>query len=177
MARRSAMEPLFLRSRLYQYNSTLVHIARYAIAPQPDWNGYRPTYGRMSEPTPDQERQEASTRRAFAADRPLDVAMIDALKRFITDATRRRVKVSFFVSPGALPYDLTDNASFRTIEGIARERGVPLYDFRNHPQFLRRFELFYDSGHLNDQGASRLPGLVARALRQQMAEDAFWTVH
>ena len=46
IAGRSSRE-FFLQSKLYQYNSTIVHVLRYAIAPQPDVNGYRPDYGVM----------------------------------------------------------------------------------------------------------------------------------
>ena len=152
---RSRFEEVFLQSRLYQYNSTIVHVIRYAISPQPDWNGYRPDYGMMDTPTAEEERNEVAVSRSFRANRDLDPVMVDAMERFAADARRKGVRVFYFVSPGALPYDLDGNASFRKAEDIAHEAGVPFFNFRNHPGFLRQYSLFANSGHLNDAGARR----------------------
>ena len=166
---RSSLERLFLWSKLYQYNSTLVHVLRYAISPQPDWNGYRPDYGVMDPPTPEQERREVEAREAFRAGRKLDPVMVDAMDRFAADAIRKNVRVFFCVSPAALPDDLLRNESFRKITAIADRWQVPILDFRNDSLFLRQYSLFTDSGHLNDAGARRYSRLVADTIRDQLA--------
>ena len=165
---RSNLETLFLQSKLYQYNSTLAHVIRYWVSPQPDSNGYRPAYGVMRAPTAEEEREEAATGRAFRANRKLDPVMIEALKRFSEDALRKNIHIFFFVSPGALPYDAEDNASLLKIKAIADETGVPLFDHRNDPGFLRNYMLFYDSGHLNDNGARLYSRMVAETIRQHL---------
>lgn len=166
---RSPLERFFLWSRLYQYNSTLVHVLRYAVSPQPDWNGYRPDYGVMGAPTLEQERREVEAREAFRAGRKLDPVMVDAMERFTRDAIEKKVKVFFCVSPAALPNDLQRNHSFREIMAIADRWRVPTLNFRNDPLFLRNYSLFTDSEHLNDVGARRYSRLVADTIRDQVA--------
>jgi len=155
----------FLRSKLYRFNSTFVHVVRYWISPQPDWNGYRPNHGVMSQPTEAQEQREISMGLAFQSGRSLDPMKVDALARFAEDAARRGVSVFYFVSPGAIPGDLRRSGSFREVEAVAARCRVPLFNFRNHPGFLRRYELFADSGHLNDRGSRHYSKLVAEAIR------------
>jgi hypothetical protein len=166
---RSSLERLFLRSKMYQYNSTVVHVVRYAISPQPDWNGYRPAYAVMDVPTVEQERHEIAARHTYAADRKLDPVMVDALERFAADATRKNVRIFYFVSPGALPYDLERNASYLKIKAIADQSNTPFFNFRNHPEFVRHYAWFEDSGHLNDVGARRYSKLVADTIRDRLA--------
>ena len=132
---RSSLERLFLWSKLYQYNSTLVHIVRYAIAPQPDWNGYRPDYGVMDAPTPEQERREIEASESFRAGRKLDSVAVHAMERFAADAIRRKVRVFFCVSPAALPDDLLQNDSFREITAIAKRWQVPLLELPGRFRF------------------------------------------
>jgi hypothetical protein len=166
---RSCLERFFLQSKLYQYNSTIVHVIRYAVAPQPDSNGYRPDYGVMVAPTVEEERDEAAAVQRFRSNRKLDPVMVDAMERFATDAIRKNVRVFYFVSPGAIPYDLESNASYRRIESIASQAHVPFFNFRNHPDFLRQYVLFADSGHLNDAGARRYSRLVAETIKDRLA--------
>jgi hypothetical protein len=168
---RSSLERYFLWSKLYQYNSTFVHVVRYAVAPQPDWNGYRPDYGVMDTPTPEQERRENEASEAFRAGRKLDPVMVDAMERFAADAIRRNSRMFFCVSPTALPSDLQRNESFRRISAIADRWHVPLLDFRNDSRFLRQYSLFTDSEHLNDAGARRYSKLVAGTIKARLAEN------
>lgn len=172
LERRSLWERLFLHSRLYQYNSTLAHVVRYWLAPQPDYDGYRPEYARMTRPTQDQERRELEASRAFREQRALDPVMMASLNRFATSAARRGSLVFFFVSPGALPYDMEGNESLREAEATAKRLGVLFCNFRNHREFLRKYELFADSGHLNDEGARRYSRLVAEVIRRTLAGNA-----
>ena len=171
--RRSLLEELFLQSKLYQYNSTIVHVLRYAIAPQPDVNGYRPDYGVMAEPTAKQERDDFAQNLRFRTNRSLDPVMVDALERFAADARRKNVKVFYFMSPGALPYRFEGSASSRKIEEVVGQAGIPFFNFRNHAEFLRHYALFADSGHLNDAGARLYSKLVADAIRAHLGVGAF----
>jgi hypothetical protein len=167
---RSRLERLFLWSKLYQYNSTFVHVIRYAISPQPDWNGYRPAYGAMEPPTVE---DEIAARGTYTVDRKLDPVMVDALERFAADAMRKDINIFYFISPGALPEELERNASFLKIRAIAAQSNIPFFNFRNHPEFVRNYSLFYDSGHLNDLGARRYSKLVADTIRDRLAARTF----
>jgi hypothetical protein len=166
---RSSLERVFLRSRLYQYNSTFVHVVRYAVSPQPDWNGYRPSYGAMAALTAEEEGAEIAATRAYEANRKLDPIMVDALERFGADAIRKNVRIFYFVSPVVLPDDLERNASFLRIKAIVDQNNIPLFNFRNHPEFVRNYSLFNDSQHLNDVGARRYSKMVADAIRERLA--------
>ena len=127
----------------------------------------------MDEPTADDERNETAASLGYRADRALDPVMVDALEQFAADARRKNVTVLYFVSPGALPYDLDSNASFRKIAEIVEHADIPLFNFRNHPAFLRQYALFADSGHLNDAGARRYSMLVADTIRGLLTPRAF----
>jgi hypothetical protein len=168
---RSNLERLFLESKLYQYNSTFAHVVRYAVSPQPDWNGYRPAYEAMNAPTVQEEQDEIATSRAYRAGRNLDPVMVDALERFHSDAVRKNVRVFYFVSPGALPGELERNASFLKIEAIVNQAKIPFFNFRNHRDFVRNYALFSDSWHLNDAGARRYSKLVAETIRSCLATE------
>jgi hypothetical protein len=166
---RARFERLFLYSKLYQYNSTLVHVIRYTVAPQPDWQGYLPDFAVMDAPTKEQERDEIEAGRTSVAGRKLDGVMVDAMERFATEAKRKNIMVFYFVSPSALPSNLGGNVSFRKIEAIVEHYRIPFFSFRNDPAFTHHYSLFSDSEHLNDVGARLYSKLVADTIKRHLS--------
>lgn len=166
VALKSRFEKVKLLSRTYPYNSTIVHIARYWIAPQKDYNGYRPLYGNMppslierfSAPAPEPLRRPVQKKR-------LDDTFVAALNDFIEKARGAGAGIAFVISPMYLTADLGANESYARITEIAADHAVPIFDYSSDPRFLGRHSLFRDEGHLNNEGALLFSSLAAGELK------------
>ena len=149
-----------LLSRTYQTNSTIAHAARYFLAPRPDDNGYLPLHSTMDEPTADviEERRTSASR-----EREIDERFVSSFEEFISVLEDRDVELIVVVSPEAVRIDRseTNYESFETMRSIAEENDVPFLDFTNDDAFVEQYHLFYDTSHLNDDGARMFSKLVA----------------
>jgi hypothetical protein len=149
-------EYLKLYLQLYRYNSTLVHILRYALAPQYDDHGYRPLQGRMK---PLEEKLGKENGDHYKGD-PIDPHFVDAFRAFIQRGKERGIAMIFVVSPILNGGDYSEDASFQQMEAILKEEGYPLYNFMNDERFYYQHELFNDRAHLNDDGARLFSKIV-----------------
>jgi len=160
LALESPWARIFLTSRLYRYNSTVVHILRYGLSPQPDEKGYRATFTRLTEP----DRPEAPPAPAPRA-RRIDENLMTALDRFVANARDHRVPLVLAISPN-LVYDAhLDEVAVQRIRSIASRYEIPLLDAMNDPAYIGRYDLFADAGHLNDVGARLYSRSVAQKIR------------
>jgi hypothetical protein len=159
-------EKFFLLSRFYQYNSTLIHIFRYWIAPQPDQKGYRPLSKNENLPLQDRKLNKTPILSPVQNTRKINRDFYSALENFIKNAQNKHVKVIFVISPN-LDYSQNqlDN-SFITILKLAGKYSVNVFDFTNDSTFLNKPALFYDRSHLNDFGAHIFSELVSQKIRQ-----------
>jgi hypothetical protein len=161
LALKSEATRFFLLSKLYQYNSTIAHVLRYWLAPQPDQNGYRGNFIQLAKPA------EAAPRRVPIS-LPIDKNLVDALARFIRNAQTRGVRLVFVVSPALVPEDDTTEDSLAKTRALADEFGVKIFNFAGDPAFAGRYELFADGGHLNDAGARLFSKMVADRIREEI---------
>jgi len=171
LALKSGLTKYFLKSKLYQYNSTIVHVVRYWLAPQRDRKGYQATFVQLPRPAQtvqDQGREvrQPPVRRA----RPFDKNLLAALEQFVLNAKRKNTRLVLTISP-TLEYDsgAADDAVAK-IRFIANNYGIKLYNYINDPDFLGHYELFADSGHLNDPGAKLFSKIVAAKIKEEFPE-------
>lgn len=133
----------------YRNNSTIVHILRYYVAPQKDYSGYRPLFGKMSVP---ENLSKIDLKGEYSSDE-IDMSFVFLLEQFIDSAKNKNVDLVFTISPKPIPLDLQHNKSFQKIKDIAKKKDVPLYDYHKSPFFIGKYELFHDASHLNNKGA------------------------
>lgn len=75
-------------------------------------------------------------------------------------------KMVFVVSP---TYGQTTTAeAFEVVYDICRKNDIPFLNYMNDPRFLGRDDLFYDRGHMNDNGAREFSSIVASDILTQV---------
>lgn len=152
---------MFFKS--YRTNSTIVHIVKYFISPQKDYNGYRPLQGTISV---DRMNKLLKTSSKYNVNKGVfDVNFINALHEFINLSKRNGIDLVFVLSPSLVADRYGDNESFKLIADIASESGVSIIDFEKNNQFSRQNHLFNDLSHLNDLGANLFSSLLVDELR------------
>jgi len=148
---------LFFKS--YTANSTIVHVIRYAAAPQIDYKGYRPLYGKL---TPELAVSDNGDNR----EEVIDQNFIDALRTFITNAKMKNIELFFVTSPSYFEKVHKKNGSFDKIKEIAANETIPLINFYNAKEFISKNELFHDLSHLNKDGATIFMKLLSERIKE-----------
>jgi hypothetical protein len=167
---KSRLTKYALKSKLYQYNSTIVHVLRYWLSPQEDRKGYRVTFVQLPRPAQTIKEGGEAQPPPVQRTRPFDKNLIAALEQFVINAKRRNILLVFTFSP-TLEYDGTStDGAVNKIRSIADSYDIKLFDYINDPHFLGRYELFADSGHLNDPGARLFSKMVADKIRAEFPE-------
>ncbi|XMO86142.1 hypothetical protein AAFN75_15235 [Algibacter sp. AS12] len=137
--------------KAYQYNSTIVHVLKYKVAPQFSEKGYRALKEEM---TPAQlvSYKQHPPKKIYTEE--MEPIFVQLLKDFINEAKTHNVKLIFVSSPKLIERDLSKNKSFTTIKAIAKSEGVPFYNYLNSKDYINKLDLFWDPSHLNDKGAT-----------------------
>lgn len=152
---------LFFKS--YTANSTIVHVIRYAAAPQIDYKGYRPLYGKLK---PAQAVSDNDEKR----EEVIDQNFIAALETFATNAKMNNIELFFVTSPSYFKKKYKTNDSFNKIQEIATNERIPLINFYNAKEFLSKKELFHDTSHLNKEGATIFMKLLSERIKELRAK-------
>lgn len=160
-----SLNSMFLDLKLlfksYQTNSTIIHMLRYFVAPQKDYQGYRPLYGQVENTDNEPQPEEGS----------VDPNFVTALQQFITNAREKNIKVLFLISPTIHHIDYSDNESMNMIKEIASAENVPMYNFIDDPFFQGKPRFFNDPIHLNDEGARLYSEKIAALIKEEVLDD------
>lgn len=170
LALKSRFSKYYLKSKLFQYNSTIVHVVRYWLAPQKDINGYQATFVKLSKPVESAQGQQETPQIAPIRPRPLDKNLVASLEQFILNAKSRNVRLVLAFSPTLEYTSIEANDSVKEIQSIADKNGIELMSFINDREFIGHYELFADGGHLNDPGARLYSKKVADKIKQEFPE-------
>ena len=146
---KSPYEKYKLISKIYPYNSMLFAIGagntelnknrEYTT----DENGYVPLNSKWA--------KELATE-SFYTKYQLDSEKINIFNSFVRDCVNSKIKLLIFVSPAYVKTEYED-PSIEIIKKIAKEFNISFYSFANNSFFLNNRDLFYNPGHLNDEGA------------------------
>lgn len=143
-------------SQAYRYNGKALQIVSDAFHPQQhDILGYRPLQGSMSyspKITPDKATSEE-----------LEPLKRHYLIRLIQDCKNRGIKLVFMISPTYGHY--WKSPFYDSITSLCKENGVPFFYYENDPEFITNKNLFKDSSHLNEKGATKYTNVVIERLR------------
>jgi hypothetical protein len=156
-----------LRSKLYRFNSTIVHVVRYWLAPQKDRQGYQATFVEVPRPAADQPVAPVDRPAAGRRPRTFDPNMFAALEQFIRNAQTHRVDLLLTFSPTLYRSAASHREAIDKLSALAGRLGVRLISFIDDPDFLGRHELFADPEHLNDRGARLLSKKLAAQIRAE----------
>lgn len=155
LEQRGFWEQFFVLSKLYTYNSTLVHLLKYSFVPQEDFNGYLPM-------------EKVSTKSFTEADQKKNrpdfettETQLALLEQMVQEAQEKGAEVIFVVSP-ILAGDWIHSAA---VEALAQKYNVPYWNYSLDERFVLNNELFGDQSHLNHQGATLLSQDVSHRIK------------
>jgi len=172
---KSKVDYLILNLNSYKYNSTIVHILKYFLQPQYVQKGYNPLYGKLL-PT-DVNLQLILKQNPIKESELIDVNFVNAFNRFIKTATTNNIKIFFVLSP-KIDGPQIKNESSEMIKEIISKNNLPLIDFSSDKNFTRKYELFNDVGHLNNDGATLLSSLLSDSIYNKInADNIFHSSH
>jgi len=154
-----------LAFKSYRFNSTIVHIAKYALQPQKDWKGFMPLKEGMS--GPDDKKLLGIPNSAFVTSSDeIDTNFVNAYENFITAALAAGSKLAIVVSPELiLKDDFHRDTSFRMMKDIAAQHEVPVFDFSADEDFNGAYHLYADPNHMNRDGAAMFNTKLIKAMK------------
>ncbi len=162
---KSRYEKIKLLSKLFQYNSTIVHIIKYWFIHQNSHKGYRPLKGEI----PYSVLKNINSKNETQNDNlKIDTVFVNNFKKFINTTLQSNTVLIFMVSPVIYKSNIENNKSFALIEEITKTFDIPMLNYRNDPSFLGKNKLFRDESHLNDIGAHVFTKKVAHDLKQML---------
>ena len=144
-----------LLSTAFQLNSTFLHSLYYYFTPQKDYKGYLPIH-----------KKAVNYKRITSTDSfDLDSNFIDMFNEFISCAKENSIDLIFVVSPD-LTYEYSEsvNKSRDLMLSIIDSNQIPLINFSNNKSFVDNESLFYDSSHLNHNGAIVFSELIGDSI-------------
>lgn len=157
-------------SNAYRYNGMAVPIIYRWLAGGPDsdpLNGMAPipNTGKGLDP-------EVPINRGLTG--PLDTARVARLKQTLKRLSDAGVKVFVFDSPNFAHKDPNrDKASESIIFEECAKYSFPVFDNREIEFFLHHPEMFYDEGHLFDDGAMIYSRIAAHQLVQELKKESY----
>jgi|688.fasta_scaffold07037_9 hypothetical protein len=138
---RNWYDAIFYHSNLIKYNKKIFNIITANVQNNRDnFKGYRPLFGEWD------GREKVLKEDTFA----VDTTLINTINLFIAKAKSKNSKVVLVISP---TFKEIKPDFFIIAKEIAIKNKVELFDYHKTSEFVNNKKLFYDSEHLNDEGA------------------------
>jgi hypothetical protein len=157
-------------SRTFPYNSTIVHVIKYKLRPQYDFDGYEPLYGPVDSLQLVQKIYFESGKSNVNMPQP-DEELIDLFTQLIDDIKRNNIRLFVIFSPDLLKPDYAERYMDQRIKNICDSNSTPVLDFSNSDFFNNKRILFHDFGHLNDSGARIFTGMLLDSIKLRIDVD------
>lgn len=163
---RGPMEKFKMLSSIYPYNSLLLPIAKGNRGENTVKKGLAKGYISLNRsfPGPVQTIDFNKTRKE------LDPLKVNAYTSFIKECKSRGVEV-YVVCPPYLVKPVGKNLSLAVAENIAKQEGVPYFDFAHDNNFTSRKNLFADFRHLNHQGSQEFSRIISEIISRRTNEQ------
>jgi lysophospholipase L1-like esterase len=136
----------------------LIHVIKYAISPQKDYNGYLPQVKNLRVV---KNQIDDETQLGTKPISPIDTNFVEAYTSFLTSVKENDTNLILVISPTFQNIDSTKNTSLKLLKSIAVENNIKLVDFLKDKRFLNQPNLFRDESHLNEEGAQFFSKIVA----------------
>lgn len=161
---KSRFEPVKLLSRLYPYNSKIIHIAKYWLSPQVDFNGYRPLHGEL-QTQPARSAAHAARFADASAEEKIDQNFVDALQDFVATARKANIELFCVISPHYGGAGIDRSSMQPIVRDILAKHHIAVLDHSNDEAIIGNPILFFDQSHLNANGALIFSKTVASEIR------------
>jgi hypothetical protein len=153
---RSGAEKIKLLSKIYPYNSLMVSIAtgntNLNSSKVKDINGYLPIQSSKQITHPIEQAD-------FTKGYELDSIKVNIFKAFIKTCKDAHIRLYIVASPYYVQF-IGEDASMIAAKKIAADNEVEFIDLSHEKTFLGSPQLFGDSWHLNDDGATLFSNLL-----------------
>ena len=154
-------ERLFMKSSLYRYNSKLFRTVITIFSPESPNDGYEPLRGaRMEIPEFDEETAGAKQ------SREMDEYTLNNFETVLRKYSSENIPLVIVCSPYYRP-----KGNQKRLAAICEQYGIPFFDFSNVPYFNDHPELFYDTQHLNDDGAHVFTAMLFEQLKPLLQDE------
>ncbi|MBO4659033.1 MAG: hypothetical protein J5637_05370 [Prevotella sp.] len=94
-----------------------------------------------------------------------DSLKLKYLSKFIDQASGS--SLVFVVSPVWYDQKTRTDKEIKPLRALCEQKGIPLFDFTNHPKYMGNDSLFCDGTHLNHLGADEFSRDIVRILREK----------
>jgi hypothetical protein len=155
-------------SKTFPYNSTIVHVIKYKLKPQNDFNGYSPSYEVVDslELTAKLNSEEGKFKmKPVTPD--CDSSLVDLFSQFIEEINKDNIRLFVVFSPDLIKPDYPEMYIDEKVREICKNRSTPLLDFSNSAVFNNNRLLFSDFGHLNDSGARMFTKMLTDSIKSR----------
>ena len=136
-------ERMFLKSSSFRYNGKLFNIASCFLIPTAVDDGYEPKIGTKIDTTKVKDAPKVT-----APTLEFDSYTANNFENVLKKYASGKVPLVVVCSPYFRP-----NSNNKRLAALCDQYGIPFIDFYDTPYFNDRPELFYDTRHLNDEGA------------------------
>lgn len=162
----SPEKKLQLTSALYRNNQRVLRYLNNIVSGElPTQNlGFLPLHGVTT---------NKKVQHAQELDAKNPVYAVDSLKyrvfaSFIDTMQARNIPLVLFVSPSLLP---SISANIAPLAALAKEKGVPFYDFSHLPQINSNVSYFQDAAHMNQKGADVYTRSIIPILKEHLKKS------
>ena len=153
-------ERILMKSSLYRYNGKLFRIVSSILEPAAPNDGYE---SKSKQGTNIDLAKFDKVAEAPMPSLELDGYTLDNFENVLKKYSSAGVPLVIVSSPRFRP---TDNN--KRLAAICEKYGIPFIDFYDMPYFNNHPELFYDTGHLNDDGAHVYTAMFFEQLKQYL---------
>ena len=145
---KSNFEFLKLNSKLYRYNSMLTTIIKgnYYKINEDTYNGFKPLFGQIDE-------QLVSSNNITQVRLKIDKDKMFVLEEFFRLCRENNIELIVVLSPMFEVLSTTHDDSVKIIKSLSKKYKFDFIDFSDNMDFLGKYNLFKDKGHLNSTGA------------------------
>lgn len=169
-------ETIKLFSALYPFNSKILHIVKYSIKPQADYDGYTPLseVNRVNSYGSKLNLQDFY----FNDEKALDKNFVECFDNFVYNSINAKVRLVFVLAPFYLPIAGKEKvveycASLRYMNNVAINYKIPFIDLSEDTTFTLNDSLFNDITHLNHAGAILFSKKLADSLFQIIHQNTY----
>jgi hypothetical protein len=148
-------ERLLMKSSLYRYNAKLFRIVSSIFTPEAPSDGYEPLRGTKIGRAKYNDDEEDSMPTL-----ELDPYTLNNFETVLRKYSSEKIPLVVVCSPKFRPQD-----NNKRVAALCEKYGIPFIDFSDTPYFNDHPELFYDTQHLNDDGAHVFTALFFEQLK------------
>lgn len=157
----SLREYIKMNSKMYINNSTVINtISNFLLHENDNSNGYLPMYKKM-EIIPKEKSGTDEVKPEF------DKIKLAYLEKPIQEC-QGETQLFFIVSPYF--FESKDTTIYTPIKQLCSQYDIPFIEYDNK-QFIRNKDLFSDSSHLNDKGATKYSQIIAQQIKEYLSNQ------